>query len=422
MTIARKAHETIKFVDEYGAQYRELFGDVRSYEYFKLLHVGLMSNIPRKSLPAIAKVVGEVGSQDLHHFVAEGRWSVEALRERRLALTKQALNGGVFTLCIDETGDRKKGSTTDYVARQYIGNIGKVENGIVSVNAYGVLENVTFPLLFRIYKPKARLHEGDVYRSKPELAVELVQALHQQGFQFEVVLADRLYGESDTFLQALRDLKLSYVVAIRENHGVWLAPGRQVRHTRWRPFERIFSDGSTQTRYIQEIVFGKRGRVRYYALTTDPVTMPAATTCLLMTNLTGKLRHTLGNHYGLRTWIEYGFKHTKNELGWADYRLTDYPAIERWWELVYSAYLLISLHTAVLQTSASPLPALDTSTVAAHRDWVASSGWKHTLNNLRLLLQPYVALWVLLPWLSVFALPALAHTLQRLVASINACT
>jgi SRSO17 transposase len=34
-------------------------------------------------------------------------------------------------LCIDETGDRKAGKTTDYVAKQYIGNLGKTANGIV---------------------------------------------------------------------------------------------------------------------------------------------------------------------------------------------------------------------------------------------------------------------------------------------------
>jgi SRSO17 transposase len=42
---------------------------------------------------------------------------------------------------IDETGDRKKGNKTDYVKRQYIGNLGKIENGIVAVTAYGVICN-----------------------------------------------------------------------------------------------------------------------------------------------------------------------------------------------------------------------------------------------------------------------------------------
>jgi len=60
---------------------------------------------------------------------------------------RQALKGRPFILCSDETGDRKKGHTTDYVAHQYIGNVGKLENGIVSVNAYGILDQITFPLL-----------------------------------------------------------------------------------------------------------------------------------------------------------------------------------------------------------------------------------------------------------------------------------
>jgi SRSO17 transposase len=60
-------------------------------------------------------------------------------------------------LVIDETGDKKKGKTTDYVDRQYIGNLGKVENKIVLVNAYGVLDGLTFPLIFKIFKPQKRL-------------------------------------------------------------------------------------------------------------------------------------------------------------------------------------------------------------------------------------------------------------------------
>jgi SRSO17 transposase len=55
-----------------------------------------------------------------------------------------------------------KNETTDYVAKQYIGNLGKTANGIVSVNAYAVLETITYPLLFKIYKPKSRLKTDDV--------------------------------------------------------------------------------------------------------------------------------------------------------------------------------------------------------------------------------------------------------------------
>ncbi len=418
MSMARSAQPTVKIVDEYCAQYRALFSDVRSYEYFALLHMGLISELPRKSLPALGKAVGLSDGQGLHHLVVDANWSVNALCERRLALLKQALGERSFVLCIDETGDCKKGNTTDYTARQYIGNLGKLENGVVSVNAYGVLDNITFPLLFRIFKPERCLKAGDVYRTKPQLAIDLLGELRQRGFRFQLVLADRLYGESSTFTDALDNLQLDFVVAIRDNHAVWMAPGERIRYTRWRSFERTFSDDTSQTRYLCEIIFGKRGRIRYFQLTSDPVTLPPATTCLVMTNLAGNLRQSLGNLYGLRTWIEYGFKHIKNELGWADYRLTDYASIERWWELVFSAYWLVSSLSPLFQPN---WPSAE-SPVRQHLHWDTALGWKNTLNNLRLLIQPFLSLCVLLPWLSVFAVPHLAHDLHTLIGLVDFAT
>ena len=82
---------------------------------------GIVSAIKRKSLPEIAKIVGVSSPQSLHHFIPNSPWSVEELDRRRLTLTLEALKGSKITVVVDETGDRKKGKTTDYVARQYLG-------------------------------------------------------------------------------------------------------------------------------------------------------------------------------------------------------------------------------------------------------------------------------------------------------------
>ncbi len=50
----------------------------------------------------------------------------------------KVLNGRTLILLIDETGDCKKEKSNDYVKRQYIGKVGKKENGIVAVTAYGL--------------------------------------------------------------------------------------------------------------------------------------------------------------------------------------------------------------------------------------------------------------------------------------------
>jgi SRSO17 transposase len=121
----------------------------------------MLSEIPRQSLPAIARAVGLKDGQAIHHFLRDSTGKVEAVRETRLWLTKLLIGEREIILIIDETGDEKKGKTIDYVARQYIGNLGKTENGIVSVNAYAVVEGITYPLLFKIFKPKNRLKKGD---------------------------------------------------------------------------------------------------------------------------------------------------------------------------------------------------------------------------------------------------------------------
>jgi len=135
------------------------------------------------------------------------------------------------------------------VKRQYIGNLGKIENGIVAVTAYGLINNITVPLLFEVYKPKERLKPEDSYRSKPEIAAGMMRDLKAMGFRFSLVLADSLYGESGSgFVNVLYELKLDFAVAIRSNHAVWLPRKQTVRHNRWRKFER-FSDGKTELRY-----------------------------------------------------------------------------------------------------------------------------------------------------------------------------
>jgi len=55
--------------------------------------------------------------------------------------------------------------------------------------------------------------------------------------------------------------------------------------------------------------------------------------------------------YGLRNWVEYGLKQSKNELGWADFRVTNYAQIERWWEMVMSAFIGQSPHKRIASAS-----------------------------------------------------------------------
>jgi SRSO17 transposase len=220
---------TVKFIDEYCQIYQNIFPEVRSFEAFKYLHIGMISDIKRKTLPSIAKVIGLDNHQALHHFLTQS------------PLILYVLQGRPIVLIIDETGDKKKGDATDYVKRQYIGNLGKTDNGIVAVTAYGVLSGLTFPLLFEVYKPRERLQPGDEYLTQPEIAAKMIEQLRAMGFKFNLVLADSLYGESSkTFIQILEELNLNFIVAIRSNHKAWGVTDAKVKYSKWQRFKRVF--------------------------------------------------------------------------------------------------------------------------------------------------------------------------------------
>ena len=236
-------------------------------------------------------------------------------------------------------------------------------------------------------------------------------------------MADSLYGECHPFIRVLNQFELKFIVAIRSNHEVWMLPGQRVRYSRWKAFERVFSDGKSEVRYLQEVIFGKRHTLRYWSITTDPVHLPENSTWFVMSNLPKALEQEVGNLYGLRTWVEYGFKHCKNHLGWADFRLTHYEQIERWWEVVSSAYLMVSLQFNGLDSQSNQTGNQQHSVLldklAEHPWWNETKGWKHRLNNLQLIIQPYIYFCRIKPWLKVFEIPHLRSGFSRLIAIMN---
>ena len=390
VTPRREALPTVSFIDHYCQAYEKLFSDVRNYEAFKLIHLGMLSEIPRKSLPKIARAVGLKDSQGLNYFLKEAHWDVEKVREIRLWLTKLLIGEKGITLCIDETGDAKKGKKTDYVARQYIGNLGKTKNGIVSVNAYAVVEGITYPLLFKIFKPKKCLKAEDIYKTKPQLAIEIIEELQQWDFNIKLVLADSLYGESGDVITVLDKLNLEYIVAIRSNHKVWMFGNERKRYNRWKAYQQKLSHRQSETRYIREIIFGKRKHIRFYQISKKEEKNPdSKDTWFIMTNKKGKIATTIASEYSLRNWIEYGFKQVKNELGWADFRVTGYQSIERWWELVMSSYFLVSIQANYFQletiipdsnSQASTLKSVPLNPFSNHPWWDFGNSWKSSCN------------------------------------------
>jgi SRSO17 transposase len=67
----------------------------------------------------------------------------------------------------------------------YLGRLGKIDNGIVAVVSSGLLDGLTFPLMFEIYLPKERLKLKDSYRSQPQIASQMIREIKAMGFEID---------------------------------------------------------------------------------------------------------------------------------------------------------------------------------------------------------------------------------------------
>ncbi|HUY99933.1 MAG TPA: transposase [Thermomicrobiaceae bacterium] len=112
-------------------------------------------------------------AQRLQLFLSESVWDAQAVNTRRLELlcadpATRPHDGGV--LILDETGDRKDGTHTDHVAHQYLGAVGRIDNGIVSVTSLWADDDVYHPLHGVPYIPARRLSQGKAdpaFRTRP---------------------------------------------------------------------------------------------------------------------------------------------------------------------------------------------------------------------------------------------------------------
>jgi len=133
---------------------------------------------------------------------------------------------------------------------------------------------------------------------------------------------------------------------------------------------------------MAEVIYGKRRRKQYWLLTTDPETLPDNSTTFVMVAAPAIKLSEIGNSYGFRTWIEYGLKQAKDALGWADFRMTHYEQIEKWWEMVMSAFLMVSLFADAFNNSC-PIAhqQFAGASVVEQSKWLETSAQQFALDN-----------------------------------------
>jgi len=200
---------------------------------FREYLAGLLAPRDRnKTLTALAGAEPVTGSklpavQRLQFFLSESVWDPKAVNARRLELLRAdpviALHGGGVVV-IDDSGDRKDGTKTAHVGRQYLGRYGKTDNGVVTVATVRADERVYYPVHAVPYTPARHFAKGKSdpgFRTKLAIGADLAVRARAAGFCFRAVVADSAYGDQDGFRAGLAEAGLPFVMALRPRRGTW---------------------------------------------------------------------------------------------------------------------------------------------------------------------------------------------------------
>ncbi len=274
---------------------------------------------------------------------------------------------------LDDTGDKKDGTATEHVGRQYLGSVGKIDNGIVAVTTLWADGRVHYPLHLAPYTPASRFSGGPNdprFRTKPQIAVALIEQARAAGIPFRAVVADCFYGDNIEFEGRLTQRKIPYVLAHRSTGGHGWARAeeahsfaeavRDLRRAAWKRVKRRFHDGHRESWWVAELKFlhfGPRQALRALCVTSDWRRLPSQTTWYLSSNLKGASLEAIIQLYAWRNWTEQGYTCVKGALGWADFQVRGDTAIRRHWALVCAAFSFCWWQAAREGHLAAPRPA-----------------------------------------------------------------
>jgi SRSO17 transposase len=354
---------------EFLRPYRCCFSSVETARHFDNYCRGLLSDLPRKSVEPIALASGTT-VRTMQVFLADRPWDhdeAERMFHRQMAeQVAQQPNDGVGTIgVIDETSCRKWGDKTPGVQRQYLGCVGKIDNGVVTVHV-GVAKGPFQSLLMAdLYLPESwatdrqRCREAGIpdtmdYRPKWKIAFDQWTRLGEAGHRFDWLTFDEGYGSKVPFLEALSIVQQKFVGEVPVNFMIHKgARSRRVdqvltaRHAR--RGQRIRLRRKTQNDAIWRVV---DKRIQVNDFTWRLIVAISEATAEVKYFVTNDLDTPLKKVFRVafrRATIEHSFRLAKQEAGLTHFEGRHYQALER--HLLMSLLVIgfVAVHTERLR-------------------------------------------------------------------------
>ena len=198
---------------------------------------GLLADLGRKTASDLGRAIAGTNGQRLQEFLTRSPWDSGAMDRIRVQQMVAQASVGLGVQIIDDTGFAKKGTHSVGVARQYSGTLGRVDNCQVVVTSHYVDRSFDWPIAAQLYLPEswtnndarlraAKVPVGTTFKTKGEIALELIDAGIAAGAPTWAVLADAGYGDQPSFLEGLETRALPHIVGVAST--VRFRPVREV--------------------------------------------------------------------------------------------------------------------------------------------------------------------------------------------------
>jgi SRSO17 transposase len=210
-----------RFLDNFKTIFRRS-DTMRSAERYI---TGLLSDIPYKNCGMIAEYVESTSAQALQELLTNSPWDYEQLNAQRVQLMVERAIRGDGAIIIDDTGFTKDGKCSVGVSRQYSGTLGKIGNCQIAVSLQYMDCMYSWPVNARLYLPekwtsdedrmkKAKVPEDITFKTKAQIALDLLDQANALGVKHSIVLSDSFYGKDVTFLEGLEARQEAYAVSV----------------------------------------------------------------------------------------------------------------------------------------------------------------------------------------------------------------
>jgi SRSO17 transposase len=355
----------------YLRRFRGCFRQARTAAHFDAYCRGLLSDLPRKSVEPIALAAG-TAVRTLQEFLATAKWDhgrARATLQRHLGEVLAGLPADPLGTVgvIDETSCRKWGDHTPGVQRQYLGCVGKLDHGIVTVHV-GVVRGTFQALLDAdLYLPKdwdadrdrcrAAGIPGDVrYRPKWRIALDQLVRLEAAGVRPDWLVFDEGYGAAVPMLRILNLAGRTFVAEVPVNFAVRDTPGDR---SRWAAARLTAADARAGHR---PRVARRSVRAAVWRVATAAVWAAGRGHTLLaaINEATAEVKYFLTNATEepvarvlavafRRATVEHSFRLGKQEAGLMDYEGRDYTGLLRHLILALVVLGFVAVHTERLR-------------------------------------------------------------------------